>query len=380
MTCPLAIYAPRLGTPSETFVRRHVADLLPGRTAVLAGSVLPPSEATWQFNGPLLALDRIGYPGGIRRIALGFRRRLGFGVSRERERAIRRFLERHQVRVVMGQFLDSSLEILRIVRGGNLPFWAHAHGYDVSAALRDPVMCQAYQDYGSAEGIITMSEVSRQRLLGLGLPAQKVHVVSYGVDVPDEPPPARSTRGEVRCLAVGRMVPKKAPILLLDAFRRASECVPGLTLDYVGAGELLPAAQQFVHAFDLGKRARLHGGLPHHKIKRLGENADIFIQHSAVDPTTGDEEGLPVAILEAMALSLPVVSTRHAGIPEAVLDGQTGYLVEEGASSSMGERISALAQNPDLRWRLGLAGWQRARERFTWQRERETLLSLLQPE
>ena len=65
------------------------------------------------------------------------------------------------------------------------------------------------------------------------------------------------------------------------------------------------------------------------------KKAHIFLQHSVTCPITGDEEGVPVAILEAMASGLPVVSTFHAGIPEAVVDGKTGFLVSEDA---MGER------------------------------------------
>jgi glycosyltransferase involved in cell wall biosynthesis len=67
-----------------------------------------------------------------------------------------------------------------------------------------------------------------------------------------------------------------------------------------------------------------------------------------------------------MAQSLPVISTRHAGIPEAVLDGSTGYLVNEGDSAAMAERLITLVRNYDLRRQMGIAGWQRARERFTW--------------
>jgi glycosyltransferase involved in cell wall biosynthesis len=96
----------------------------------------------------------------------------------------------------------------------------------------------------------------------------------------------------------------------------------------------------------------------------LGET-DIFIQHSRVDPATGDEERLPVAILEAMAHSLPVVSTHHAGIPGAVVDGVTGYLVPEGDSVGMAERIVELARNSKRRVQMGEAGWMRAKESFS---------------
>jgi len=84
-----------------------------------------------------------------------------------------------------------------------------------------------------------------------------------------------------------------------------------------------------------------------------------------------------VSILEAMASALPVVSTRHAGIPEAVFDGVTGFLVEPGDSVAMAEQILKLASDPVQRQELGLAGWRYARDHFTWERERASLLHVL---
>jgi glycosyltransferase involved in cell wall biosynthesis len=106
-------------------------------------------------------------------------------------------------------------------------------------------------------------------------------------------------------------------------------------------------------------------------------DADMFLQHSITDPATGDEEGLPVAVLEAMANALPVVATRHAGIPEAVLEGATGYLVDEGDTASMADRIVALARDADRRRNMGRAGWQRAGENFSREKERAALLNIL---
>jgi glycosyltransferase involved in cell wall biosynthesis len=282
----------------------------------------------------------------------------------------------HQVQIVMGEYLDLSLPWLKVAQECGLRFFAHAHGYDVSERLRHPYWRSEYLRYNQADGVITMSHISRERLIALGLDAAKVHVIPYGVDVPAEPL-TRPERAAVRCIAVGRMVAKKAPILTLDAFRRAAEVCPELRLDYVGIGELFPAVQHFVRAFNLDEKVTLHGGQPSEVVHQLMREADLFLQHNMTDPETGDEEGLPVAILEAMANSLPVVSTRHAGIPEAVLDGSTGFLVDEGDTVGMAERIVVLARDPDLRRRMGAAGWCRAKENFSWEKERMELLRVL---
>ncbi len=263
-----------------------------------------------------------------------------------------------------------------MARRAGVRFFGHAHGYDISQRLRDRRWQEDYLQYNASDGIIVVSQASRDRLVDLGISASKVHVVPCGVDVPAAPRNRRETH-PVRCLAVGRMVAKKGPILTLDAFRRALHAHPDLHLDYVGEGDLLPAVRQFVQAFALEDNVTVHGGLPSEDVQRLMDGADILLQHSITDPATGDEEGLPVAILEAMARSIPVVSTLHAGIPEAVVEGVTGYLVKEGETRAMAERIVALAGDADLRHHMGMAGWERARDHFAWERERESLLGVM---
>jgi colanic acid/amylovoran biosynthesis glycosyltransferase len=353
---PLAIFAPSIGGLSETFIRRHMEDLLPGNTVVITDTVDGPDAGHWRVDCPVLLLDRIH--------------------DGEYIATLKGFLTEHHVQVLMGEYLNESLPWLEVAQDLGIRFFAHAHGYDVSRMLRHPRWRAEYLKYDQADGIITMSQVSRSRLIDLGLDAAKIHLIPYGVDVPSEPL-KRAQHEIVRCLAVGRMVAKKAPILTLDAFRRAAEVCPKIMLDYIGGGNLLPAARQFIHAFKLEDRVTLHGGQPAEVVDQLMREADIFLQHSMTDPETGDEEGLPVAILEAMAHSLPVVSTRHAGIPEAVQDGLTGYLVEEGDSAGMAESLCTLAYDPELRRHLGEAGWRRARGNFSWHRERTELLRVL---
>jgi glycosyltransferase involved in cell wall biosynthesis len=221
-----------------------------------------------------------------------------------------------------------------------------------------------------------MSRHSKEALVRLGLGEQSVHVVPYGVDVPDRAPEHR-TGGPVHCLSVGRMVAKKAPLLVLESFRRALGKTPDMRLTMVGDGPLRDAAVDYVRCHDLQKHAELTGSRTPTEVRALLGSADIFVQHSVVDPETGDSEGLPVAILEAMANGLPVVSTRHAGIPEAVVEHETGFLVEEQDVDAMADAIAQLAASASLRERMGGAGHSRAKEHFTWDLERERLRQIL---
>lgn len=370
MSFRLAVMSPSLGKVSETFIGRHTQALLPGQTAIIGDPATAASE--WRKRGPLLdtaALNR----NLLSRALRAFRPR-GQVNWIHRQFALR-FLRHHNVQVLLGEYLDVSLPWMEIAQQAGVRFFAHAHGYDVSLCLRSPEWRAKYQAYTRADGIITMSHVSQARLCQLGIPAEKIHVIPYGVDVPATLP--LKPIDSLRCLAVGRMVAKKAPILLLDAFRRAAEANPQLELDYVGDGPLLPAARQFVRAFGLTNRVRLLGSQPNERVQELLQTAHLFLQHSITDPDTGDEEGLPVAILEAMAQATPVVSTHHAGIPDAVVDGKTGFLTEEGDTCAMAARIVQLAGDRPLAMTMGRASWERARERFTWERERRELLRVL---
>jgi len=368
MSARLAVVSPRVGALSETFIRRHMEDVLPGDTVIVAGT--REHDGGWGLTVPALVLDREG-SGLVSRARREVMRRLGWPVGDPRSVAVTRFLTSHGVEVVLGEYLDASLPWFDVAQSLGLRFFVHAHGYDVSRSLRDPRWRAAYGKYRDADGVITVSAWSKARLVALGLPASRIHVVACGVHVNGEWV-ERPEEETIRCLAVGRMVAKKAPVFLLDAFRRALAQEPRLRLDMVGSGPLFPAACQCVRAFGLESHVTLHGARPNEVVQAMMKEADLFIQHSVTD-ANGDEEGLPVAILEAMAHGLPVVSTRHAGIPEAVEDGVTGLLVAEEDSSGMSERISLLALHPATRYAFGRAGWQRARERFSAQQEQAQL-------
>ena len=92
-------------------------------------------------------------------------------------------MKRHGVQAALAEYLDFAVPWLRAVRESGVRFYAHAHGYDISQNLRDPHWREAYKTLRDADGVITMNQPSRRRLIELGIDAAKVHVVPYGVDV-----------------------------------------------------------------------------------------------------------------------------------------------------------------------------------------------------
>ena len=377
MKYSLAVYNYQLGSFSETFVKRHMDALMPGHTVLITDIGKDRYGGHWTVDAPSLNLEAMDSERLRYQVLRAARRKLKAGDMQPPETAaVKKFLKKFNVQVLLGEYLDKSFRWIPVAKELGIRFFGHAHGYDVSRTLRDSKWQQRYLLYNETDGVITMSESSRERLIRLGIKPDKIYVVPYGVDVPDCFR-ARSKNQVVRCLAVCRMTGKKAPILLLDAFRRAFKRYPNLHLDWVGEGELMPSAMQFVQAFHLAKHVTFHGGQLNEYAQKLMADADMFLQHSVTDPINGDEEGLPVAILEAMANGLPVLATRHAGIPEAVLDGVTGFLVEEGDSAAMADRLQELVCDYALRQEMGENGWRRIQSDYTWSLERERLLSIL---
>jgi glycosyltransferase involved in cell wall biosynthesis len=302
-------------------------------------------------------------------------RRAGFSDSRLRDRAIGQFLRKHKVQVVLGEYLDQFLDFVPLLDRMGLPYVVQGHGIDVSAALRAPGMAERYLAYKSARAILTRSEFHRQRLISLGLPAEKIHVNFGGVDVPPQVP-QRDAGAAKRFLTVSYFVAKKGPVYLLEAFRQAAARDREITLDVGGTGPLFPAVQQFVDAYGLIERVRLHGDVGEETKQRLLLECGVYVQHSITDPDTGNEEGLPAAIQEAMAHGLAVVSTRHAGIPEAIFEGKTGLLVDEGDVEGMAEAMLLASSCASA---FGKAGHQQALAEHSWDKEKNRLLSRLNP-
>ncbi len=347
----------------------------PENTVVLTKQILPKVESTWSVDCPIYKIN-IGNP--LVQTGMKFLgKKLGqrWGLLKD-EKGVRNFLIEQKVDVFLGEFIDSSWPMMRLVRDLGIPFFVHAHGIDLSARYRDPVWKKRYAEYDLADGVIVVNGAMRKRLVSLGVTPSKIHLIPYGVDVPVQSV-IRTEDHVVRCFAVGRMVAKKAPLLLLDAFRLALLKQPNLHLDFVGEGEQFSDVLLFITKHGLEEKVTLHGGQGHQVVLELMQKSDIFVQHSITDVMTGDEEGLPVAILEAMSFALPVVSTKHAGIPDAVYDGVNGYLVDEGDVQGMAKHIVSLATDADLRKRLGTAGWQRARDQFSWEVERTSLCQIL---
>ena len=168
---------------------------------------------------------------------------------------------------------------------------------------------------------------------------EKIAVIRCGVDasfVGSFEPPRAESHGFV---SVGRLTPQKGHLLLLEAFRQVLEQEPDATLTIVGDGELRALVEGTVRAKELGSRVRLTGWLAESEVRRemLASRAVVLSSFA---------EGLPVVLMEALALGRPVVSTAIAGIPELVRDGEIGWLACAGDATSLRDAMVAALRAP----------------------------------
>jgi colanic acid/amylovoran biosynthesis glycosyltransferase len=219
-----------------------------------------------------------------------------------------------------------------------------------------------YQElFEHAAGIIAPSRFLANKLAEIGCPPEKLHVSPVGVD------PKRFKPGPgdpLRIIAVGRLVEKKAPHLTIESFAGVLKRFPEARLDIIGYGPLMEMCSALIHERGLNDTVRLLGVQSPDQVVHAMRAASMFVQHSVTDKD-GNTEGLPVAILEAMASGLPVVATRHSGISEAVVDGKTGILVDEHDVTGMTQAIVSLLANPAQAGAMGDAGRERVLAHFT---------------
>ncbi|MCX7798840.1 MAG: glycosyltransferase family 4 protein [Fimbriimonadales bacterium] len=277
---------------------------------------------------------------------------------------------------VLSEYLDVGPTYIALAKERGLRWFSFGHGYDVSRSLRNPLWRRLFLEHRHADGVFVRSSLARRRLEQLGLPPERIHVTPGGVIVPDLPPSReRGSQDPPVVLTVGRLVGKKDVCTLIESFGRVLRSTGrGAQLVVIGDGPDRARAQRLARNLGIEAHVRFLGSQPREVVREWMQRADIFALHSRTDPRTGDEEGLPTVILEAMAAGLPVVSTLHAGIPEAVVSGETGLLGEEGDATATAQALAELCSNDRLRLRMGSAAFERARRLFSWEAERRRIL------
>jgi colanic acid/amylovoran biosynthesis glycosyltransferase len=259
----------------------------------------------------------------------------------------------------------NGLHILSIAKKNNIPLVVSFHGKDASASLDN----QSYRKrlpelFSYASAIIVCSPHMRNSLPLSGF-FEKLVEIPYGVDATVfSPLPTRTRSATIRILHVGRIVAKKGVTDLIRVFARLAKQYPEVSLGVLGDGDELEECKAIAAFEGIESQVIFYGAQSSETVKEVMSQSDIFVLNSRTDKS-GDMEGLPNVLLEAMSLELPVVSTLHAGIPSLVESNVNGLLVPEKDNQALYDALETLVLNEDMRKSFGQCGRKTILERYT---------------
>jgi len=253
--------------------------------------------------------------------------------------------------VVVAHFGHNGARAARLKKWNVLkpPLIVIFHGYDVGVPAREADLSRYKDLFGRGTLCLTVNDVFRRMLIDAGAREENVAVHHMGID-PDAIPYAwKSWRGgPLELISVCRLTEKKGVEFALRALAIVAASDPLLEWCYtvVGDGPLRPSLEALAGSLGIERRVVFLGGRPHAEVKQRLRQAHAFVLPS-VSACNGDVEGIPVALMEAMAAGLTVVSTYHSGIPELIEDGRTGFLAPERDAATLASRLAWIARNPE---------------------------------
>jgi colanic acid/amylovoran biosynthesis glycosyltransferase len=369
---------------SETFVLSQITGLLERghEVAVYAGRPGPrgpvhPDVGRYRLLERTLYWPELSGRGLARlRLRLAFLRRGGLG----RRGLALRGLRPGAHDALVAHFGHVGLEALRLREAGVLPgkLVTFFHGYDLSAFLarNGP---RAYERlFRCGECFLAVSGHWQRRLEALGCPPDRTAVHRMGVDCsrfgfrPRRPDPD----GVMRVVSVARLVEKKGIDCGLRAVARALRRHPEIEYTIIGDGPLRGRLTALARDLGLDGRVRFPGWLDGDRVAAELERMHVLLAPSRT-AADGDAEGVPVALMEAMATGMPVVSTRHSGIPELVEDGVSGFLAAESDVNALADGLLRLASAPQAWPDFGRAGRARVEADFNLERLNDRLVERL---
>jgi colanic acid/amylovoran biosynthesis glycosyltransferase len=284
-------------------------------------------------------------------------------------------LNKNKIEVVLAEYGTTAHEYLSIFKDLDLPVVVHFHGFDASVTriMREKDNYKELFEY--ARFIVVVSKKMYEDFLKLGCPEAKLVYNVYG---PEDSFLAIDARlNKPQFISVGRFVDKKAPYLSILAFEIVHRKFPEAKLLMAGDGYLLNTCKNLVKYHNLENSVEFLGVISPEDFRVYLKESLAFVQHS-ITAENGDSEGTPVAILEASAAGLPVISTLHAGIPDVIKNKSTGFLVKERDVSGMAKSMMKLLENISLAKQIGEAGRENIKNNFNLQRHINVLDNLIE--
>ncbi|MCV9388811.1 glycosyltransferase [Reichenbachiella ulvae] len=284
-------------------------------------------------------------------------------------------LKKKNIQVVFAEYGPTGMAVLRICQKLKLPLIVHFHGHDASVLKTIENNKSYIPIFNYAQQIIAVSQAMKNKLIDLGCPKEKIIVTPCAPD--DSFFEISSTLSEETFVGVGRFVDKKAPYYTILAFKKVLNKHPNAQLILAGDGPLRNVCKNLIQHWGIQQNVQLPGVIKPTDFKELLSNCRAFVQHS-ITAENGDMEGTPVAVLEASAAGVPVVSTFHAGIPDVIIHQQTGLLSDEHDVETMARHMDQLLSDSVFSKKMGTKGKEHVANHYSMDRHIGLLNKLIQ--
>jgi colanic acid/amylovoran biosynthesis glycosyltransferase len=280
--------------------------------------------------------------------------------------ALLRVLSRIAARVLHIYFGQIAVHLLPLIRAWKNPSIVSFHGADVTVEMNKPAYREATrQMLNAVKLVLVRSESLRRALTDLGCDETKIAIQRTGIPLEEFPFRERSfpQDGEWRLVQAGRLIEKKGLPVTLSAFAVFLDRYPNATLTIAGEGPLLGELQKLTRELDIEERVSFTGFISQDQLRDTYYRSHIFLHPSQIGHD-GNQEGVPNAMLEAMASGLPVFATEHGGIPEAIENAVSGVLVPERNDSALAHALLKAAGDPVFLSRIARSGAEVVRKNF----------------
>lgn len=262
-----------------------------------------------------------------------------------------------------------------------LPLLIYCHGDEISQTDQ-----RRYQPrvrnfiYRHADAIVAANQFACDGLKRIGIPAERIHKLTPGVNFERfQPRPRRADliecyglQGKKVMLTVARLVPRKGHKIVLQALPKVLAEAPDVKYLIAGEGPEKERLQALVRELGVQEAVIFVGDVAHDQICDFYNLCDVFIMVNRLD-AGGDVESFGMVFTEANAVGKPVIGGRSGGTAEAIIQGQTGFLVDPNSADEVAGRLLLLLKNDQLSQRMGAVGLERVRLEFNWSTRAQAL-------
>jgi colanic acid/amylovoran biosynthesis glycosyltransferase len=309
--------------------------------------------------------------GWLRRGYLKYVQRKPALIYRGEYEASRKILIRRDPALMHIYFGNTGVHLLPLIRRWDRPCIVSFHGMDVQNRPKERGYEQRLRELLQLVPLVLVrSQSIADRLRELGCDPKKIRMNRTGIPLAGFPrmEHAFPEDGRWSLLQACRLVPKKGLFTTLEAFSLFQQTYPLAHLTIAGDGPLQESVKKKIRELRIDGSVTLVGFVDQAQLRSLFERAHVFV-HPSHTTEDGNQEGVPNSMLEAMATGLPVIATRHGGIPEAVEDGRHGYLVPEKDAVSLAAALVKLTSDRELWFRFGKAASTKVSDTFEQSRQ-----------